>query len=135
MVSIVFMGILNYKEAAHPTHVFFTLNLNCANGEQVPFANQYCINSTLYAVFAAQAEKEILDLNNGVWPEALGDFSESICREEDFLHGVEIGEEFFYYRTAEGIGISYPVPYSMGDYRIAEIPYEKLCKATTPMTG
>lgn len=125
-ISIIFTGLFNKKNTAHPIHCFFSINFNPMTLEIIPFSENYSINKNLYNTFATEAEKGILQQCNGEWPDGWGVFSDELCSESDFLEGMQAEEEFHYFYTKNGIGISYPVPYSLGNHIEIIIPYSKV---------
>ena len=42
------------------------------------------------------------------------------------MNGLSSGDDFHVFYTAEGVGISYPVPYAMGDHLEVMLPYSAL---------
>ena len=122
-ISIVFDGLFNRKSTAHPINWFFSINFNPITLEIIPFSKNFPIDKNMYNIFAAEAEKGILQQCNGEWPDGWGVFSEELCSESKFLDGMQTEEEFHYYYTENGIGISYPVPYSLGNHMEILIPY------------
>lgn len=126
ITSFVFEGMLNQKGAAHPMHLFFALNFNPATNEIIAFTDRYVLDETLYNIFATQAQADLLEQMNGQWPTGWGSFSETLCSKEDFLSGMATGDEFCFYYTAQGIGISYPVPFALGNHIEVELPYTAL---------
>lgn len=128
MISIIFEGLFSYKKAAHPVNVFFTLNIDPANGQKISFADRYVIDDALYDVFAAYARKDITEKAGGTWPENWGSFSEAICDKDAFLDGLSSSKDFHVFYTDEGIGISYPVPHVMGDHLEVVLPYSEVVK-------
>lgn len=132
MISIIFEGLFSYKKAAYPLHVFFTLNIDPANGQRISFADRYVIDDALYDVFAAYARKDITEKAGGAWPENWGSFSETICDKDAFLDGLSSSNDFHVFYTDEGIGISYPVPHIMGDHLEVVLPYSEFVKINEP---
>lgn len=130
LISIVFEGLYHYKKAAHPMHLLFTLNMNPASGNRLAFADRYAVDEDLYEIFAAQAETDISEDAGGTWPKEWGTFSETICGKSDFLTGLSAEKDFHVFYTTEGVGISYPVPYSMGDHLEVTLPYTALTPAS-----
>lgn len=126
-VSIVFNGLFNKKGTAHPIHCFFSLNFDPATYKILSFSDNYVINEDLYNAFVEIAEKDLVNRCNGKWPDEWKGFSEEICSEEDFLKGMQNGE-FDYFYTSKGIGISYPVAFSLGDHIEVIIPHSNLKK-------
>lgn len=128
LISIVFEGVLNKKGTAHPCHLFFTFNFNSKTYKKVAFSDMYTLDETLYDTFSQQAQKSILEQNDGLWPKGWGNFSEELCSKDKFLNGIVAEDEIYWYHIKNGIGISYPVPYALGDHMEVEIPYESLVK-------
>lgn len=126
--SIVFSGILNRKNAAHPVHVFFTVNIDPETGEQLYLKDMFAVDQNMYEIFSSYAEEEII-LSAGKWPAGWGSFSEELCSEDAFISGFQDEIAFFSYYTSEGLGISYPVPYVLGNHREVIIPYTELKEA------
>lgn len=125
-ISVVFEGLYNYKKAAHPMHLLFTLNIIPQSGDRLAFADRYIIDDALYDTFAARAEKSIMENADETWLDGWGKFAAEICDKTAFLKGVGSEHNFHVFYTTEGIGISYPVPYSMGDHLEVIIPYSEL---------
>lgn len=123
LISIVFEGLYNYKKAAHPIHLLFSLNMDPASGKQIAFTDRYVVDENLYEVFAAQAEMDITEGAGGTWPKGWGAFSEMICSKSDFLTGLVSEVDFHVFYTTEGVEISYPVPYAMGNHLEVALPY------------
>lgn len=123
--SIVFDGFLVHRSAAHPTKLFFALNLDSTTSERVWFKDIYQIDSSLYDAFASIAIESIID-EVGEWPKDWGDFETEFCNEEAFVEGIYTETGLSWYQTEAGLYISYPVPFTMGDHREVLIPFEAL---------
>lgn len=126
LLSIVFEGLYNDRTAAHPIHLFFALNIEPQSGETVAFSDRYAIDDVLYDTFVAYAERDITENAGGTWPEGWGTFSDTICDKDSFLNGMRTSLGFSVFFTEEGVGISYPVPYALGDHMEVIIPYDVL---------
>lgn len=126
LLSIVFEGLYNDRTAAHPMHLFFTLNIEPQSGETITFSDRYAIDDALYETFAACAERDITENAGGTWPEGWGTFSDTICDKDSFLNGMRTSLDFSVFFTEEGVGISYPVPYALGDHMEVILPYDAL---------
>lgn len=127
LISITFQGMLNNKTAAHPMHLFFTLNIDRETKQRILFNNNYEINSNLYDIFSGYAKDDIID-KVGEWPEEWGNFSESICSFEKFQREMNDEKTFFAYYTNDGIGISYEVPFALGNHLEVVIPFTEIMK-------
>ena len=129
MLSVVFSGLMNTKSAAHPTNVLFSININLKKLTKVRFSELYLINNDLYLTFSKLAEDAIIELAGGRWPLGWGDFGSELCSEEDFIIGMELENEYYWYFVDDGIYISYPVPYALGNHLEVLIPHELIqCK-------
>lgn len=126
LLSIVFEGLYNDRTAAHPIHLFFALNIEPKSGETVAFSDRYAIDDALYETFAACAERDITENAGGTWPEGWGTFSDTICDKDSFLNGMRTSLDFSVFFAEEGVGISYPVPYALGDHMEVILPYDAL---------
>lgn len=127
ILSIVFEGMINLKQSAHPTHVFFTLNIDLKNEQILRFEDRYVVDDALYDTFAEYAQKAILELSQyDEWQANWDSFSEMYCSREKFLNGMTSMIGFHFYFTEQGVGISYPVAHVMGDHMETVIPYSEL---------
>lgn len=125
IVSIVFTGLLNHKNAAHPINLFFALNFDPKTMNIVQFSSIHTIDDSLYNEFVKQGEKEILDKTGGIWPEGWDSFSEMLCSKETFFDGLNgKNSEIEWYYTENGIGFSYSVPFALGNHREVELQIE-----------
>lgn len=127
VISIVFDGMINLKMSAHPTHLFFTLNIDRKNEQIIRFEDRYVVDDALYDTFAEYAQKDLMEMaQSDVWPENWDTFSEMFCRKESFLNAITSANESHFYFTEQGVGISYPVAHVMGDHLETVIPYSEL---------
>lgn len=126
LISIVFEGMYNYARAAHPTHLFFSVNIVPDQAKQICFTERFALDQALYKTFAKCAENAILSATDGKWPEGWGSFSEELCSEQEFLNGLKNEDAFSWYYTETGVGISYPVPYALGDHLEVILPLDKI---------
>ena len=126
VVSIVVEGLYNKRGTAHPIHFLWTLNYNPETLETVSFSQQYKVDADLYRVFSQTAQSDIIALCDGKWPAGWGDFEEAICSEDRFLEGLSANGNFYYYFTENGVVVSIPVAYVMGNYMEVFLPYNTL---------
>ena len=122
-LSIIFKGWFDKKLVAHPTNLLFTLNIDIEKNERVYLKNKYLINSKLYDTFVYFSQQQLKANANNEWLDNLERFSQDICTEDSFLKGLDAENEFYTYFTNDCIGICYPVPFSLGNYMVTEIPY------------
>ena len=132
LISIVFTGFLNNKNAAHPLNLFFTCNFNPNTMQEIRFLDRFVADETLYQKFAEQGEKNILAEVDGEWPQGWGAFSDELCSKEQFLSGLRnentTCSSVCCYYTAQNIGFSYSVAHALGDHKEVELPYTALSK-------
>lgn len=128
IVSIVTELLINQKDAAHPCHLLLAYNYDPSTLESIPFADIYRIDEELYSVFPSEAEKKIMSLCDGKWPDTWRSFGEEFCSQDDFLTGMNAGGEYTYYLTETGIVISIQVPHSLGDHLEVELPADSVKK-------
>lgn len=122
LVSIVFDGIYNYRSAAHPTNLFFTLNINPKTAETVGFTDTYVLDDAVYELFTESALEYISKLTEDITVDP-------ICTKDEFIDGIKNQNEFYCYYTDKSVGISCPVPHALGDHLQVEIPLTKLKKS------
>ncbi len=121
-ISIVFEGMSNYKTAAHPLHILFSLNVDPVHAERRLFSEIYPLDSTTYALFAHYAEQEIREQADPQWLQNWKGFAETLCDQDTFLAGMTTETEFCHYRTEDYIVVVYPVSHVIGDYMTVQIP-------------
>lgn len=125
MTSVIFQGLIHLKSAAHPMHVFFSLNYHPDSLEPIHFSEIHSATEELYIAFASEGEKTIKKENGDIWPQTLGTFSEVFCSKEDFFNGLKMGcpidQRVYFYYTEENIGFSFSVPYVLGGHKEIEL--------------
>ncbi len=126
IVSVVVEGLYNKRSAAHPIHFLWALNYDPETMEIISLPQRYQINAELYRAFSQAAVSDIIASCDGKWPAGWGDFAEEICSQERFLEGLSVYGDFHYYFTDDGVVISLPVPYVMGNYIEVFLPYSCL---------
>lgn len=119
--SFLFEGILNCKTAAHPADLFFVLNVDIDSCQKIWFRDRYAIDGDLYQTFAKAAYDRFVE-DAGGWPEGWGSFEEELCSETAFLDGLRSESGFSWYPVEEGVIVSYPVSFSMGDHMEVLVP-------------
>lgn len=106
-VTVICEGILNAYKAAHPTNLFFAINLDAQTGQRIWFRDVYAIDQDLYQAFYAKAK-------DNYWS---GDY-------DYFAEGMQTEEGFSWYPTGDGIVISYPVIFALGNHMEVTIPFD-----------
>ena len=132
IASVIFQGMINLKSAAHPMHVFFSLNYNPKTLETIDFLDIHSVTEELYIAFALEGEKTIKEKNGGEWPQGLGGFSEVFCSKEAFLRGMEkespIDQRIYFYYTEEKTGFSFSTVHALGGHIEVELSRSLLQK-------
>lgn len=121
VVSIVFEGMMNYRSAAYPVHLFFTLNYDPNTNHEVYITDLYDVDDTLYDMFVYGVQEKIASEVNNNLSETQDSFIEKYCSQEIFSRGMSENGTFYYYFTESGVGISFPVPHVYGDHMEVEI--------------
>ncbi len=121
LLSVVYTGTYNYKTAAYPTNMCFSVNLN-SEAERLCFKDMYNISDELYDVFAKHAQDEI-DRKYGGYGLSVEDM---LCTKDSFISGIEDESSVNFYITEDSVGFIYSVPHAVGDYQTVEIPLSEL---------
>ncbi len=120
LISMVFEGMLNRRNSAHPTHLFFSLNVDKTTGKQTFVKDRYVLNDALYDAFLNYAAEALgTEVSDKV------EISE-LCPKDSFLTGLQNESLYYVYFTVDAVGISCPVPHVIGDHFEVEIPYAVL---------
>lgn len=122
IISIKFEGLVNYKTAAHPNHILFTVNIDKSTGKRVLFADKYNITNELYDVFLRYAQAEI-DSIAGMGAVSV---EEQLCTVDSFINGISDESNVCVYYSDESIVMSYEVPFAVGGHREATVPITEL---------
>ena len=119
VISLIFEGMSNYSTAAHPNHLFWTLNIDAVIGERVFFNDVYIVNDDVYDKFLGYAQA-VIDSIMG--EDVSVKVDESMCTRESFLENIidETGVCVYYTETA--IGFSYETPHAFMGHQEVEIP-------------
>ena len=125
MISIVYTGMLTDKGSAHPTHLFYSLNLDTEKLEPVAFSDTYTIGEELYNVFADHSAEAMAAKWGENYLTELGSFSDVVCNAESFASGIMDGSIMYYY-TENNVGLSFPLPFVLGGHIEVEVPYVQL---------
>ncbi len=121
LLSVVYTGTYNYKTAAYPTNMCFSVNLN-DSAERVYFKDMYKISDELYSVFAKHAQDEIDRKYEGYGLSV----EDMLCTKDSFISGIEDESSVNFYITEDYVGFIYSVPHAVGDYQTVEIPLSEL---------
>ena len=121
IASVVFEGMLNGRTAAHPMHLFTTLNIDLAAKKQIQPRDLIPVNEALYAAFLHYGYLSMAEKANA---EFLAGFElKEYCDERAFYAGFYEADFPCVYFTETGVGISYEVEFALGNHQETEIPY------------
>lgn len=134
MVSVIFQGMVNLKSAAHPMHVFFSINYDPNTLKTISFSDLHEVTNELYLAFSSEGEKAIREENGGAWPQGLGSFSEVFCSKDSFVKGLASDcpaheRVYYYYTEHETIGFSFSTEHALGGHREVTLPRSRLTPA------
>lgn len=118
IVSVIFEGMLNYRSAAHPVHLFFTLNYDPKTNKEISVTDVYDVSNELYDLVIQSIQQKATTEDSQKWAAIENYFLTTHASQEDFRSGMS---KFNYYFTDSGIGISFPVPYAIGSHAEVEI--------------
>ncbi|QMV40484.1 polysaccharide deacetylase family protein [Cohnella cholangitidis] len=130
-LSVMYSGTSVVPDAAYPTNLLFTTNIDILTGERMKLSDIVDINASFIENFKKgkykpydpelQIEQEIKESMNEYSDENWVSF---------FEHADDLGEEnamnVFSYLTDDALGISFGVPHAIGDHAEVEIAYEEL---------
>ena len=129
-LSIVYKGLVTPKWANHPTHLFYTLNIDLRSAKYVRLEDMVEINDEFVKIF----KRKIGNHKAEPYPEVDAYFtnipddqilkylksSDNLCRESKNYY------EVFSYFTDKEICVVYPVPYAVGNHTIVKLDMDNL---------
>jgi len=119
-ISIIFKGLANTNLSAHPTNIFYTLNIDIEKGSIIKLTDIYKIDRNFIEIYISELKKQNLDVV---------EYLESYTDEnlEEMFHNADMENDgIFSYFTESSIGISLPTIYALGDHFEMEINEELL---------
>jgi hypothetical protein len=134
VISVFFNGYMNFEQSAHPSNVFFTINIDVKNQTALSLSQLVCINEDFIKLLeSGNLSSMLFDMDEQV---------ETSLREYLFESGVtdlatELrnadteGYETYFYLTQESLVLSVNVPHVYGDHVEISIPYERLAGCQT----
>ena len=126
LVSIVFYGMINKWDTAHPNHVFFSLNFHPDTYEIVKFEDKYEINEESYNLFRKKLDERMSDLCGDSWADMRDDFLNFWFSEETFKREFKNENNSCAYYTETTLGLSLEVNFAIGGHIEFEVPYEEM---------
>lgn len=129
-LSIRFSGTGDVYNAAHPSNLFGTVNIDIQEGTKL------ILNDIVY-IDSDFADKLYIGDFKALWPEQ-GEYISHYSKDKMLKYlkdaesldniGSENQSDVFSYFTSDGLGISIPVSHSIGDHAEFEIKYDDLKK-------
>jgi hypothetical protein len=122
IVSIIFEGFGSIKTAAHPNHIYYTLNIDLSQSKKIMARDFYSFDDEFVIIFLDNAKKQL--------PEDIFTYVEN---NKDMLYEYfqDIdGDTSITYScfTPDGLCISIPTIYVIGDHAEVLVPYSELVK-------
>lgn len=119
IMSILFSGIVNKKNSAHPTRFAFSINIDLNTEQFIDIRSMYNFNDEFKELFYKNMKKWLLRTE---LKDIFGTYIESQTLKELFK---EDNIEFYLTKNKLGIIIN-KFPYAIGDYVIFEIPNDEI---------
>ena len=115
-ISIVFKGLINATSSAHPSNIFYTLNINIENSSKIRLTDIYNIDDDFVEICRNELKKQ-LDSNIAIYLDN---------ELKDMLINSDKKSEVYSYYKEESVGISFPTIHVIGDHSEIEISKELL---------
>ncbi|WP_418026804.1 DUF4163 domain-containing protein [Paenibacillus sp. JJ1722] len=128
-LSVQYTGIRYVKDAAYPSHMFYTTNLDMKQASRIRLRDLVKVEKPFIELIKSGKITAVQPEQQGL----IGDFTKDdliqLLTNADVTKGspVEAGIESFSYLTSDSLGISIPVAHAVGDHaeyeiRLAQIP-------------
>jgi len=131
LLSIVYSGTSVVPDAAYPSNLLFTTNIDILTGERMKLSDIVDINASFIEKFRNGKYKPYdpeLQIESEI-KESIGEQSEEAWI-AFFSHADDLSDKndmnVYSYLTNDALGISFGVPHALGDHAEVEIPYEEL---------
>lgn len=122
IISIVFKGISNSSDAAHPINILFSFNVDLDKSIKLRLRDIFEVNEMLVeSVKLYLAEQSDSETSEYIKKEYTDQELEKLLMDAD-----ESESNIFSYITDEKLGISFGVPHALGDYIVVLIDYDKI---------
>lgn len=115
-ISIVFKGLINATSSAHPSNIFYTLNINIENSSKIRLTDIYNIDDDFVEICRNELKKQ-LDSNIAIYLDN---------ELKDMLINSDQKSEVYSYYKEKSVGISFPTIHVIGDHSEIEISKELL---------
>lgn len=129
VISVAFHGYMNYEQAAHPSNVFYTINIDVKNQSTISLSQLVYVNDRFVELFKkGELSSMLFDMD----PEIEASLNEYLFQSDMLDWPAELsnadseGGYTFSYLTEEALGISVSVPHVYGDHVEISLTYEQL---------
>lgn len=129
-LSIVYKGLVNPWWANHPTHLFYTSNIDLNNEKHIRLEDMVRVDDQFLKLF-----KEVIE-NHQAEPYPGVDIYFNRFSDDEILKYLKSSDNLdcssknyygvFSYFTDKDICVAYPVPYAVGNHTIIKIDMDKL---------
>jgi len=115
ILSIQYSGYANFKNAAHPYHIFFTTNININKSSSIKLMELVNINKDFLELFRTGKFKSVSPIYQAGYLEN--------SPNDELIEAFKTAQ---FYLTKDFLGFSLSVPYAMGDHVEFEIKHQDL---------
>ena len=132
--SVTFEGDFNHKNAAHPSHLFYSLTIDKINERMIFIDDLYRIDDDFIKIFQSKDNiREGLAKRFQTLPEDISDdFVEDVMKYFSDTNEIKKyftqndGYSYPFFLTDEAVGVSISIPHAMGDHFEILICYDEL---------
>lgn len=124
LISIKFFGIGNIATAAHPNHLFKTVNIDVTNKKIVKLNEIYNIDDEFINIYINEFKNNFPEIGNQI----MKNYSKKNLLEY-FNNSDEKYSSIMTYYTKDKIGISLSVPHALGDHIEIEVDQKLISKS------
>lgn len=118
-ISIVFFGLWNVKTEPHPNNYSFSINIDLESEQLIDISSIYNFNNDFVELFRLNKEDWILQEEQA---KSLDEYFDSLLLSE-----LSDNENTSFYYTENKLGVIIAgLPFAIGNYCTAEIPYEDI---------
>ena len=115
IMSIQYSGYANFKNSAHPHHIFFTTNINIDNENDIKLIDLVNIDKDFVELFRSKKFKAVSPIYQTGYLESYSN--------DELIETLKTAQ---LYLTTDSLGISVDVPYAIGDHAEFEINYKDI---------
>jgi hypothetical protein len=126
LMSIVFRGTAFTEGAAHPNHIFYTVNVDVQVGVEVALLDMIVLGDEFVEIFRTRSAAKIPEADEYI-KDNDNEFLIQAFRDADNVF--DIYSETYSYYTDDSVIICFYVPHAIGGYAEFEIKYSVLAEA------